>query len=168
MLPRQRLDFATQDPTFSKLLRDLGLGGLFVMVGVNSRQRKLHRYGVVVRISLVDAIYKNGIPTEVRACLDGRRRAWVCGPATALAARVGRWRREYDPDGEVKALGWGLERFVDDMGSGRSTDGAAADGLWDGKKEKSSSSAAYSMDGGVGPNVEADRKRSLFEWNEVP
>merc|ERR1719401_678058 len=30
-----------------------------------------------------------------------------------MVARVGRYRRGYDEDGNNKALGWGLERFVD-------------------------------------------------------
>ena len=51
---------------------------------------------------------------QVSALLVGRRRVRLCGPPTGLQLRVGRWRREYD-DSIVseRALGWGVERFVD-------------------------------------------------------
>ena len=35
------------------------------------------------------------------------------GNGVNMVARVGRWRRSYDPDGEEALLGWGEERFVD-------------------------------------------------------
>mmetsp|Transcript_6846 Transcript_6846/g.22419 ORF Transcript_6846/g.22419 Transcript_6846/m.22419 type:complete len:410 (+) Transcript_6846:84-1313(+) len=137
MLPRQQLRVETDDDTFCRLLRDVGLGGVFVVTSLHFGQKRLRRSGVLVRVSLVDAPRESdSTPTSVRAIaphrasplsltraarrgqvsalLVGRRRVRLRGPPTGLQLRVGRWRREYD-DSIVseRALGWGVERFVD-------------------------------------------------------
>jgi len=115
MLPRQQLRVETDDDTFCRLLRDVGLGGVFVVTSLHFGQKRLRRSGVLVRVSLVDAPRESdSTPTSVSALLVGRRRVRLRGPPTGLQLRVGRWRREYD-DSIVseRALGWGVERFVD-------------------------------------------------------
>jgi len=115
LLPNQRLDGRTTDPTFSCFLRDVGIGGLFVMTSVNHSKRMLRRNGVVTKIELVDAKTSedNRIPTAVDFVLVGKSHCRLVGPSSGMKARVGRWRRSYDPDGEQSVLGWGEERFVD-------------------------------------------------------
>lgn len=114
LLPNQRLVGTTTDPTFSRLLRDLGLGGLFVMTSLDPSKRMLRRNGVIARIEIVDASsISESLPTAVDFCIVGRRRCRLIGPSNGFVARVGRWRRVYDPDGEESMLGWGQERFVD-------------------------------------------------------
>lgn len=121
LMPRQCLDFTTEDPTFSRFLRHIGLGGLFGIVGLNFRQKRLRRDGVIARVGLVDASCaspetQEHTPTAVRACLIGRRRIRVSGPAVGMTQRVGRWRQGYCSDeliGGGPALGWGEESFVD-------------------------------------------------------
>ena len=122
LLPRQRLVGRTTDPTFGKLLRDLGLGGLFVMVSIDARARKVRRCGVIARIEYVDvdnaATGPGGeAPTAVDFRIMGRTRCRILGPAADMEARVGRWRRGHDPDGEEAVLGFAKERFLDsDLG----------------------------------------------------
>ena len=117
LLPRQRLTGRTTDPTFSRFLQELGLGGLFGMISLNHAQRKLRRNGVLCQIQVVDAATTSGpgvvVPTAVDFVLVGIKPCRVVGPATHLRARVGRWRRAYDPDGEETRLGFDLEKFVD-------------------------------------------------------
>lgn len=122
MLPRQCMKLDTEDPTFCRLLRDIGLGGLFVVTSLNFRKRRLRRSGVIVRVSLVDAkrpTQQDGsqaerVPTAVSALLIGRRRVRLHGPAEGLRLRVGRFRRGYNDDIiSGQSLGWGLESFVD-------------------------------------------------------
>ena len=114
LLPNQRLVGMTTDPTFSCLLRNLGLGGLFVMTSLDPSTRMLRRNGVVARIEIVDASSSmESLPTAVDFCIVGRRRCRLVGPSNGFVARVGRWRRVYDPDGEETMLGWGRERFID-------------------------------------------------------
>jgi len=117
LLPNQRLEGSTEDPTFGRFLRDVGLGGLFVMTSVNHSQRKLRRNGVVARIEIVDAKRANVdadfAPTSVVFSIVGKSHCRIAGPSTEMVARVGRWRRVYDPEGEESRLGWGEERFVD-------------------------------------------------------
>mmetsp|Transcript_3501 Transcript_3501/g.6428 ORF Transcript_3501/g.6428 Transcript_3501/m.6428 type:complete len:366 (+) Transcript_3501:108-1205(+) len=114
LLPNQRLEATTSDPTFSRFLRDVGLGGLFVMTSVNHSKRMVRRNGVVVKIELVDAAKTNErTPTAVDFSIKGICRARLVGPSKGFKARVGRWRRAYDPDGEESVLGWGQERFID-------------------------------------------------------
>ena len=118
LLPNQKLVGSTTDPTFCKFLRDIGLGGLFVMVSLNYSARKLRRNGVLVKITIVDAKNQQDsdisfIPTSVDFEFVGLRRCRVLGPCNGMKARVGRWRRSYDPDGEESRLGWGEENFVD-------------------------------------------------------
>ena len=114
LLPNQRLEGRTSDPTFSRFLRDVGLGGLFVMTSVNHSKRKLRRNGVVAKIELVDATKtSNRTPTAVNFSIKGICHARLVGQSTDFQARVGRWRRAYDPDGEESVLGWGQERFID-------------------------------------------------------
>lgn len=113
LVPRQRMELDTDDPTFCRLLRDTGLGGLLVLTSLNPAQRKVRRSGVIVRVALVDAEQeREGVPTAVRASLVGRRRVRILGPAEGLSLRVGRMRRGYDDYTSDPALGWGVERFV--------------------------------------------------------
>ena len=118
LLPKQRLKGSTQDVTFGNFLTSLGLGGIFVMVSLNFKQRKLRRSGVLTRIELVDFDEKDpksvGFePTAVDFSLVGIARCRISGPAKSMKARVGRWRRSYDDDGEQSVLGWGMETFCD-------------------------------------------------------
>ena len=124
LLPQQRLTGRTTDPTFGKLLRDLGLGGLFVMVSLDAKARKVRRSGVVCRIEYVDVdapetsswggVGPGGeAPTAVDFRIVGRTRCRILGPKTNMEARVGRWRRAHDPDGEESVLGFAKERFLD-------------------------------------------------------
>ena len=134
LLPGQRLTGSTEDPTFCRLLRDLGLGGLFVMVSWDPFKRKVRRNGVICRIAFVDALKQppqpsgplsssdlSAIPSSVDFILVGRQPCHIVGPAQGMMARVGRWRREYDPEGEEKVLGWGEERILDVELPGSST-----------------------------------------------
>jgi len=119
MLPRQRFELTSADPTFSRFLRAVGLGGLFAVVGLNFRQKRIRRHGVVVRVEYVDAAQtapdlSERIPSTVSAFLVAGRRLQVVGPAEQMRRRVGRWRQNY-ADGEMgggTALGWGDELFV--------------------------------------------------------
>jgi hypothetical protein len=116
MLPGQVMELETADPGFSMLLCTLGLGGLFVMVSLNGKQRRVRRHGVVVRVALVDAVRsRDYLPTSVRARLVARERVVLCGPDKQCVAR---WRRQYDPDGEVSAMGWGYEPIVSGEAAG--------------------------------------------------
>ena len=120
MLPGQVMELETTDPGFSTLLCSLGLGGLFVMVSLNGRQRRVRRHGVLVRVALVDAMRsREHLPTSVRARLVARERVVLCGPDRQ---RVARWRRQYDPDGEVPAMGWGDEPIVSGEAAGLPAD----------------------------------------------
>ena len=126
LLPNQRLTGRTTDPTFGKLLRDLGLGGLFAMVSLDARARKVRRSGVIARIEYVDVdapetsswggVGPGGeAPTAVDFRIVGRSRCRILGPMTNMEARVGRWRRGHDPDGEESVLGFAKERFLDSI-----------------------------------------------------
>eukprot|EP00984_Skeletonema_dohrnii_P018715 scaffold8790_cov126-Skeletonema_dohrnii-CCMP3373.AAC.8 len=118
LLPNQRLQGSTTDPTFCNFLRTLGLGASFVMTSINNRQRRMRRVGVVAKIELVDVDANSDsnssfCPTSVTFCIVGTRRCEILGPEERMKTRIGRWRRSYDPDGEESRLGWGLESFVD-------------------------------------------------------
>lgn len=129
LLPQQRLEGRTEDPTFSCFLRDIGLGGCFVMVSLDPNRRKMRRHGVVAKIVAVDALKTNtettgarlsstqdpmtSVPTAVDFEIVGISPCRILGPSTGMTKRLGRWRRGYDPDGEEVLLGWGDERFVD-------------------------------------------------------
>ena len=119
LLPGQRLTGTTTDPNLSRLLQQLGIGGLLCMVSVNPNKRMLRRNGVLARIELQDATTTTSTaalsrtPTAVDFQIVGRKQCRVAGPAKGMKLRVGRWRRSYDPDGEESMLGWGEERFVD-------------------------------------------------------
>ena len=115
MLPRQIMKVDTEDPTFCRLLRDVGLGGLFVVTSLNFEQRRVRRSGVVVRVALVDAQReRESDPTAVSALLVGRRRVRIGGGTPqGLRLRIGRFRRGYDDFTSELALGWGMEPFVD-------------------------------------------------------
>lgn len=117
LLPNQRLEGVTTDPTFSNFLRSTGVGGLFAVISLDTKQRKLRRDGTLCKLvgvnagKLVDVID----PTSVEFQIVGleRCRVSVTGRGTSQQeGRVGRWRRGYDPDGEESKLGWGTERFV--------------------------------------------------------
>ena len=121
LLPNQSLTGSTTDPTFCHFLQTIGLGGTIVITSLNSRQRKLRRFGVIARIELVDVDTNDAmeedsllsIPTSVTFSIAGKRRCEILGPSNDMKQRVGRWRRVYDPNGEGDRLGWGEERFVD-------------------------------------------------------
>lgn len=140
LLPGQRMHGSTTDPTFCEvrlrcvydnllrhslvlkqhliiiyqMLRSLGLGGSFVMTSLNTKQRKLRRHATIAKIELVDVEPNTDFsPTAVTFMIAGQRRCEILGVANDMKARVGRWRRDYDPDGEETRLGWGEERFVD-------------------------------------------------------
>ena len=117
LLPNQKLQGSTTDPTFCNFLCELGLGGSFVMTSINNRQRRIRRFGVVAKIELVDVEANsdsNFSPTSVTFCISGsKRRCEILGPKERMKTRIGRWRRSFDPDGEESRLGWGLESFVD-------------------------------------------------------
>ena len=55
LLPNQHLVGRTQDPTFSRFLQSIGLGGFFVMTSLQPKERKIRRHGVVCKIVAVDA-----------------------------------------------------------------------------------------------------------------
>lgn len=114
LLPRQRLAGSTTDETFGRLLYELGLGGIFAMVSLNARARKVRRHGVICRIERVDAGslgHSGRSPTAVDFSLVGMKRCRLLGPSEGMMARVGRWRRGYDPNGEEVMLGFGEESF---------------------------------------------------------
>lgn len=115
LLPNQKIAASTTDETFGRFLRNVGIGGMFVMTSINHSKRMLRRNGVVARIEIVDAksIHENFAPTAVDFSIVGVCHCRLVGPSQNMSARVGRWRRVYDPDGEESALGWGMERFVD-------------------------------------------------------
>lgn len=117
LLPNQRIQGRTTDETFGRMLGTLGLGGIFAMVSVNHFKRMIRRNGVICRIELVDVprkVSESGKPlTAVDFQLVALRSCRLFGPATDMKARVGRWRRSYDPDGEQSVCGFGEERFVD-------------------------------------------------------
>lgn len=125
LLPKQRLEGRTDDPNFCRFLQKVGLGGWFVMTSLDTRQRKLRRHGVLAKIEVIDdgAIYhseeeqeqsnSDWTPTAVDFCISGHSRCRIVGARQGMQARIGRWRRGYDPNGEESVLGWGEERFVD-------------------------------------------------------
>lgn len=125
LLPKQRLEGRTDDPTFCRFLQKVGLGGWFVMTSLDARKRKLRRHGVLAKIEAMDdgAIYhtegeqeqsnSEWIPSAVDFCISGHSRCRIVGPRQGMEARSGRWRRGYDPNGEESVLGWGHEKFVD-------------------------------------------------------
>lgn len=84
------------------------------MTSLNTKQRKLRRYATIAQIELVDVEpHTEFSPTAVSFMIVGKRRCEILGVASGMRARVGRWRRDYDSDGEETRLGWGEERFVD-------------------------------------------------------
>ncbi len=119
MLPSQTMEGSTSDPTFIRMLMEVGLGGWFGMVSLNFRSRKIRRNGVLCKIEFLDAAKKkegggdNRLPTSVDFVIKAKRRCRVIGKGDALKLRIGRWRRSYDENGEESVLGWGEERFLD-------------------------------------------------------
>ena len=77
MLPKQRLDFWTSDPTFCEFLSDQGKGSTFGMVGVDPTSRRIMRKGVEVRVS--DVTEEKG---GIRASLSGDRLFRMLGSGT--------------------------------------------------------------------------------------
>lgn len=55
LLPRQRLEGRTTDETFGRFLQHIGIGGIFGMVSLNHKERKLRRDGVLCKVEVVDA-----------------------------------------------------------------------------------------------------------------
>jgi len=115
LLPRQRLQFETEDATFCDFLRCVGLGGIFAMVGLDFKTRRLRRRGVVARLEFVDSgNVSERTPRAVSVSVVGRRRLEVLGGRSDLCLRAGRFRPSYGDDlkGGVR-LGWGDEAFTD-------------------------------------------------------
>ena len=139
LLPQQTIAGRTEDPTFCVFLRELGLGGWFVMTSLDPTTRKIRRHGVLVKIVAIDALknkdasssktlakpttttttttttdHLTSIPTAVDFQLVGRSRCRILSKhRQGMKKRIGRWRRCHDPNGEGAVLGWGDERFVD-------------------------------------------------------
>ena len=124
LLPGQSLEGRTEDPTFCQFLGSLGLGGWFVMTSTSPQARKQRRHGVLAKIQAVDyansqnngdssRVKKTRIPTAVDFEIVGHSRCRIVGPRENMQQRIGRWRRQYDPNGEESVLGWGMERFLD-------------------------------------------------------
>lgn len=125
LLPKQEMEGRTDDPLFCEFLRDqVGLGGWFVMTSLNFFTRTIRRHGTIIKVIGMDAINteengntmdtkRSSIPTAVDFFLVGHSRCRVIGPNVGMKQRIGRWRRAYDPNGEVMMLGWGEERFTD-------------------------------------------------------
>lgn len=132
MLPLQRLDLTTEDPTWCRFLRSVGIGGLFAMVSLQPRQRRIRRTGVLCRLTMIDVAEEEAAdgtmpppegrdPTQVNAQIDARRRLRVLGPSEGMELRIGRFRRGYASDAldgpySEPGLGWGVEKFVDGVG----------------------------------------------------
>jgi hypothetical protein len=126
LLPRQRLVGTTSDETFGRFLKELGISGIFVMTSLDyANGRRLRRDAVLCKIEVVDAPMHDPrgectnmfLPTAVDFSILGIQRCRLVGPAKDMQARIGRWRRCYDPNGEEAVLGWGMERFVDSHGN---------------------------------------------------
>jgi len=119
LLPGQRLELTTEDPCLCAFLQELGLGGLFCMVSLDPRRRRLRRHGVVARVALMDVARRRdgipvgfGAPTAVRTSLVGRTRCVLVESPESDRAWCGRWRREHDPNGDAPALGWREEPLM--------------------------------------------------------
>jgi len=121
ILPNQKLEGSTEDPTFIRfLLEETGLGGWFIMTSLEYRSRKVRRNGVLCKVEFLDAAaslnnFKTRLPTSVDFVIVGKRRCRLAGKKKGLESRIGRWRRIYDENGEESVLGWGLERFTDEL-----------------------------------------------------
>ena len=75
------------------------------MTSLNTRQRKIRRFGVVARIEMVDVDGDDtsnkeeggdslfSTPTAVAFSIVGKRRCEILGQAEAMKERIGRWRR---------------------------------------------------------------------------
>lgn len=97
LLPQQRLTGSTQDETFCRLLRDLGIGGVFVMVSWNPFKRRVRRNGVICQIELCDALKQaspldpsdpRSVPTSVDFIVTGCAPCRVRGPAIGMVERL--------------------------------------------------------------------------------
>lgn len=55
LLPHQHLEGRTQDPTFSRFLRSIGVGGFFVMTSIQPKSRMVRRNAVICKVIAVDA-----------------------------------------------------------------------------------------------------------------
>jgi len=133
MLPGQRLELTTEDPTLCDFLMQLGLGGMFCMTSLDPRERRVRRHGVVVRIALVDVARSRegvpvgyGAPTLIRTSLVGRTRCVLIDERASQA--LGRWRRQYDPEGDEPRLGWGEEPLLS-LPEGVVAEGVVAEGV---------------------------------------
>ena len=133
MLPGQRLELTTEDPTLCNFLMQLGLGGMFCMTSLDPRERRVRRHGVVVRIALVDVARSRegvpvgyGAPTLIRTSLVGRTRCVLIDERASQA--LGRWRRQYDPEGDEPRLGWGEEPLLS-LPEGVVSEGVVAEGV---------------------------------------
>lgn len=172
LLPMQHMEARTEDPTFCRFLRDLGLGGWFVMTSLDPSTRKIRRHGVLVKIvasdalrpdeefeeeakatSLVDSLVMS--PTAVDFELVGHTRCRILGPTESMKRRIGRWRRGYDPNGEEVQLGWGEERFLDAMISPSLDDSSSPENI-----DKASDGASSTTTTTGSP--------AYTEWSSIP
>lgn len=136
LLPNQRIAGRTTDRTFGKFLAAMGLGGIFAVVSLNQYKRKIRRNGVICRVELCDApasgLSANGRRvTAVDFQLVGLKRCRLVGPPEGMKARVGRWRRMYDPNGEGSKLGFGMEPFLDNDVASSEPDASGSDAVDD-------------------------------------
>lgn len=117
LLPGQRMEGSTDDPTFCRFLIETGLGGWFVMTSLDFRSRRIRRNGVLCKVDFIDVAKKltptSRIPTSVDFVIVGKKRCRVMGKNEELKLRIGRWKRVYDENGEEVLLGWGEEKFLD-------------------------------------------------------
>ena len=84
LLPHQRLSLTVGDATFSKLLADLGLGGLLCVTSVDQRRRMLRRHGVLARL---EHTLHAGVHARDQGGADG---AHLDRASELVAVRVGR------------------------------------------------------------------------------
>lgn len=114
ILPNQVMEGSTSDSTFVSFLRELGLGGWFVMTSLDFKKRMVRRNGTLCKIEFLDMVKTNDrLPTSIDFVIRGEKRIRIIGENHGMKRRIGRWRRSYDDYGEESILGWGPERFLD-------------------------------------------------------
>lgn len=116
ILPNQVMEGSTSDSTFVSFLRELGLGGWFVMTSLDFKKRLVRRNGTLCKIEFIDMVHtstNDRLPTAIDFVIRGKKRIRVLGEHSGMRMRIGRWRKSYDDNGEESVLGWGPERFLD-------------------------------------------------------
>ena len=162
MLPKQRLDFWTSDPTFCEFLSDQGKGSTFGMVGVDPTSRRIMRKGMEVRVS--DVTEEKG---GIRASLSGDRLFRMLGSGTET--ELGRFRRQRSEDGQAQPqFQWGSETaFVSESssaagggGGGSNTAKDAADAI----KAMARRDALNAINGATGGSSGEGGSAHRVEW----